>query len=138
MSGNTFEVGTVVAVTTNRNLTGQTVLKRTVSKVRKDGKFYLAVAGKDGQTIQSDQMWKPIGDTAYPTRRDSFVHAFAEVWSEKHTKAYDEQIKFCRASNDKKRVQEMIDKLNPKSDADQVTIEALMKICKKLIGVETA
>jgi|SRR5687768_4884379 len=80
-----FKIGTEVALITHG--WGVSLGKRTVTKVRKDGKFFVSIRNDAGELTQLDQMWTPdrfgrpqadmSGSGHYP--RESM-----EVWSDKH------------------------------------------------------
>lgn len=116
-----FQVGTSVALIHTKHNLGDSVTRWVVSKVRKDGRFYISFREPDGSERQSDTMWTPEPNKSSARCRNQNSHSISwlEVWSHSHDEAVKEQRLVAAAYVDKEDIITWLKSLDVKNPIDR-------------------
>jgi|SRR5687768_3419223 len=126
-----FPIGTVVALI-HSGWGDRSITKRTVTKVRKDLKFFVSYRGSTGEVVQSDAMWTPDrfgGPKAQKSgERGSYSREYIEVWTPKHDEEIAERKARREADAHKAELIKGIQKLSIHSEADRNLVLNLLAL----------
>lgn len=123
-----FAVGTEVALIYTGTWGDRQIHKRTVAKVRRDGKFFLN-GFKEGEV--SDKMWSPskVDDgLANRAGKDRYSREHIRVWSGVYDEELREKTVAREAGTSRVRAEEFLKRLDPRNPDDRAKIAQVLAI----------
>jgi hypothetical protein len=143
MSDSKFPLGATVAYVTTSARGGRSIVKATVNKVRKDGKFFVSWyrldQGGQKELVKSDTMWTPIRtlpEARQSGRNPGYTKASIELWSPAHDVEVHEQREIHKHWDNVAKVKVLVDGLKADTPMDRETLRAVLLLLNSKVRTE--